>query len=75
MSKHLQKALQALGALGHHYNAGEHNPRAKISTEDVAQIQAYHRQHGWSETRIAAHYGITQAEVSQILSGRRYAAK
>jgi len=50
---------------------GESNPMAKLTLEDVAAIKAM-RARGFSQTAVAADFGVVRQTVSDIERGRRW---
>ena len=53
---------------GHSFNVGSSNPKAILSESDVREIRALARQ-GWTQTRLADEFGISQAAISNIVRG------
>ena len=53
------------------YNEAEENPRARITKKMAARIRSSHAR-GELEIVLADRFGITQAEVSQIVKGKRW---
>lgn len=52
---------------------GERNPSSKISENEVREIRALYANGGISQREIAKRYGLSQAGVSVIVAGKRWA--
>jgi hypothetical protein len=52
------------------YHRGEKNRGAKLSDEQVVEIRLLRRE-GWTLSMLAARYGMSQSQMSNICSGRQ----
>lgn len=61
--------MLAKGRDGHGVLSGESNPRARLTSAEVARIRAIYAAGGVRQKDVAAQFGITQAMVSRIVRG------
>jgi hypothetical protein len=57
--------------IGLRSNAGENNPRAKFTADQIKSIRAGKRRPGYV-TSVANEYGVTDTTVSRILNGKHW---
>lgn len=57
---------------GRSNHAGEHNGRARLTTEDVAEIRRAARE-GESRQSLALRFGVSYGTVAKIVTGQRWA--
>ncbi len=53
-------------------NPGESNPSSILKEEDVIMIRELYKTRQFSQTEIACYYGISQSQVSSIVTGRNW---
>jgi hypothetical protein len=53
-------------------HAGERNPRARLTREDVAEMRARYAAGGILQRELAAEYGVAVVTASQIIRGRSW---
>lgn len=53
-------------------NIGENNPRSKLTTSDVARIRRLYEAGERTQQDIADEYGVSRAQISHIIRGKRW---
>jgi hypothetical protein len=51
--------------------SGKRNPNAKLTPRQVSNIRRRYED-GWTQTRLAAEYGVGQPQISRIVRGQSY---
>lgn len=55
--------------------SGEQNINAKITNDDAARIREMYATKNYTQTELAAMFGLTQGNISQIITGKSYKVK